>query len=292
MTRTLILLVLALPLSAQERNPADYERYLVPVHAPFSIPGAYGARWQTTLYFRNESGLPLDAFPLTPSCVSSALCFQTVRVAPAFPLGYTGFDIFPSLHPVGMPEAPGGRFLYVERGGAEQLSMRLAVGDVSRTPAGSTEIPIVPDRAFFATTRSILGVPLVPATRVALRVYTADPRADARITVRIHEMSPWYPGNPAHVQPPQLLAERTFTFAYDPSQDTCGFLGCPEGVRYIPGLVQINNLYDAFPELATASTQPYGIRIELVPATPDLRYWPLVTATRDMDGFVSVFTVR
>ena len=133
------------------------------------------------------------------------------------------------------------------------------------------QLPIVPESDFFATTRSILGIPLVPATRVALRVYTADPRPDAAITVRVYEMAPWHPGNPAHVQAPQLLAQRTFTFAYDPSQDTCGFLGCPEGVRYIPGLVQINNLYDA---------------------TPDLRYWPLVTATRDMDGFVSAFTVR
>lgn len=99
-------------------------------------------------------------------------------------------------------------------------------------------------------------------------------------------------GSPAHIEPPKLLAGRTFTFAYDPSQDTCGFLGCPEDVRYIPGLVQINNLYDAFPELATARAQPHGVRIELTPATPGLRYWPLVTATRDVDGFVSVFTAR
>jgi hypothetical protein len=286
--RTLALLLVALPLFSQSRNPAEYERYLVPVHTLQPIPGAYGARWETTLFFRNDTDAPVDAFPLSPNCVGSAFCFQTVRTEPAFPPKHHGFDLFPSLHPVTMMPAPAGRFLYVKG----DLTMRLAVGDTSRTPAGSTELPIVPELEFLAATRSILGVPLVPGTRVALRVYTADERPEASITVRIHEMAPTPLGSPSHTQPPQLLAERTFTFFHDPAQDDCGFLGCPEGVRYIPGIVQINDLHDVFPGLATPPAQRYDLRIELIPNTPGLRYWPLVTATRDVDGFVSVYTVR
>jgi hypothetical protein len=290
MKRTLLLLLFSLSLAAQERDLANYERYLVPVHTLVAIPGAYGAQWRTTLYFRNDGDTPVDAFPLTPSCIDSAICFESVRTAPAFTPRHGGFDIFPSLHPVTMQSAPSGRFLYIERARAEQLSMRLAVGDVSRTPAGSTELPIVPESAFFNTARSILGVPVVPTTRVALRVYTAATQGS--ITVRVHEMAGHELGSPAHFQPPRLLGERTFSFAYDPAHDTCGFLGCPEGVRYVPATVQLLNLHEVFPELATLRDPRYGLRIEIVPNTPGLRYWPLVTATRDIDGFVSVYTVR
>ena len=288
MKRALFLLLLALPFLAQDRNPADYERYLVPVHA--AVPGAYGAQWRTTIYLRNDGSGTLDVFPLSPDCISSVACFRNVRAYPAFRPRQSGF------HPVGavpffMHPSASGRFFYVQREGGEQLSMRLSVADVSRTPAGNTEIPIVPESAFFDTPRSILGVPVVEGTRVALRVYTADPRPEATITVRLEEMGPQRASLPPGVEP-LFAIERTFAFTYDPAQDTCGFVGCPEGVRYIPSIVQINNLLDAFPELATLRPLPYGLRIEIAPDAPGLRYWPLVTATRDVDGFVSVFTVR
>jgi hypothetical protein len=290
----LVVLVFSIPLAGQDRNPADYERYLIPVLTAAPLPGAYGAQWQTTLWLRNEGPATLDAFPLTPDCISSAFCFQQVRPYPAFQPQQTGWHTLPYVRPFGVGGGLGlsGIFLYVERAHAEQLSMRLGVGDVSRTPPGNTQIPIVPESAFFATTRSILGVPVLPTTRVALRIYTADPRPEARVTVRIHEMAPRLIQSAPYIDPPAVLAERTFTFAYDEAQDQCGRVGCDESLRYLPGIVQINNILDAFPELATAGEQPLGVRIEIEPATPDLRYWPLVTTTRDVDGFVSVFTVR
>jgi hypothetical protein len=290
--RILTLLLLSLPLVAQERNPANYERYLIPVVAAEPLPGAYGSRWATTLYFRNDGDTPVDAFPLTPSCISSAFCFQFVRAFPAFPPKITAFEPLPRVAPVTTTAGLSGRFLYIERDRAEQLSMRAAVGDVSRTPPGSTELPIVPESAFFNTTRSILGVALLPATRVALRVYTADTRPGASITVRIHEMAPRLSNEGPFVEAPRLLAERVFTFAYDAAEDRCGFNGCPENVRYVPATVQLTDLAATFPELATMREQPYGVRVEIVPNTPELRYYPIVTAARDMDSFVSLYTVR
>ena len=290
----LVFLLFSIPVAGQDRNPADYERYLIPVLTGPPLPGAYGAQWQTTLWLRNDGATTLDAFPLTPDCISSASCFQQVRPAPAFQPQQTGWHVLPYVRPFGVGGGLGlsGIFLYVERSRAEQLSMRLAVGDVSRTPPGSTQIPIVPESEFLASTRSILGVPVGPATRVALRIYTADARAGAEVNVRIYEMAPRLIQNVPYIDPAVMIGERTFTFAYDEGQDQCGRVGCDESLRYLPGIVQINNILDAFPELATAREQPFGVRIEIEPATPDLHYWPLVTATRDVDGFVSVFTVR
>jgi hypothetical protein len=292
--RTLILLLVAFPLLAQERNSANYERLLIPVLTGV-LPGAYGSLWQTTLLLRNDGDTTLDAFPLSSDCLTSIGCYRSVRSAPAFHPHQTGYHYSPyQLGPFGTKGSATGSFLYVERGRIAQLSARLAVSDVSRTPAGSTEIPLVPESEFFDMPRSILGVPLVPAMRVSLRVYTADERPDTTATVRIHELLPRPSPVPPYIDGPALLAERTFTFVHDAADDNCGFftLGCPPGVRYLPSTIVIGNLLDAFPELATAREQPRGLRIEIEPVTPGLRYWPLVTATRDVDGFVSAFTVR
>ena len=289
MKRTLFLLLAALPLLAQTRNPANYERYLLPVHIG-PLPGAYGSIWQTSLWLRNEGDTTLDAFPLTRDCLTSAFCYSSMRAAPAFRPRQTGYNATPDqFGPFGTKQSPTGTFLYVERG--KPLNARLGVSDISRTPPGNTEIPVVPEREFFASTRSILGVPLLPATRVSLRIYTGDERPGTQVRVRIHEMMPRRnPTPPPFFEDPPLLAERTFTFVHDAANDNCGFNDCVPGIRYLPSTVFAGNLLDAFPELATMREQPHGVRIEIEPLTPGLTYWPLVTTTRDVDGFVSVYT--
>ena len=294
MKRLLVLLVFACPLFAQ-RNPADYERYLLPVVLGVPVPGAFGSQWTTTFRIANDGPETLDVFPLTRDCLTSSFCYQLMRPAPAFQANQPGVHNSPyQLAPFGTPPGATGRFLYVEHAKADQLSVRLAVSDVSRTPPASTQLPVVPESRFFDATRNILGVPFDEGTRVALRVYTADERADPRVTVRIYETVAHLVNAPPFIEGQALLAEGTFAFTHDDADDRCGFADCPPGaLRYVPSTIVIGNLLDVFPQLAHVPTsQPYGLRVQIEPATPGLRYWPLVTVTRDRDSMVSVFTAR
>lgn len=288
MKRTLALLLLALPLFAQ-RKPADYERYLIPVLTAEPLPGAYGSRWSTSFWIRNDGPETADVFPLAPQCVTSSVCFT--RMSSPMPPGGSLWHSPPQYLALSGGARLNGALLYVERAHARQISMRLSVSDVSRTPAGSAEIPVVPESEFFDTKRSILGVKIVPGTRVALRIYTADERPEAGVIVRVHEMVATPYGTPGHPFTPRLLGERTFAFTYE--EAGCAYFDCPAGIRYTPSTIQIGNLLALFPQIATAlAPGVFGLRIEIEPATPGLRYWPLVTETRDADGYVSLYTVR
>ena len=288
MKRTLALLLVALPLFAQ-RSPADYERYLIPVLTSQPLPGAYQSLWSTSFWIRNDGPETADVFPLSPACVTSSVCFT--RMSSPMPAGGSLWHSPPQYLALSSGARPNGAFLYVQRTRARQISMRLGVSDVSRTPAGSAEIPVVPESEFFDTARSILGVKIVPGTRVALRIYTADERPEASVIVRVHELVATPFGTPGIPFRPRLLGERTLAFTYD--EAGCAYFDCPAGIRYTPSTIQIGNLLDAFPEIATALARGFfGLRVEIEPATPGLRYWPLVTETRDADGYVSVYTVR
>jgi hypothetical protein len=291
--RLLVLLVFACPLFAQ-RNPADYERYLLPVIIGAPVPGAFGSLWTSTFRIANDGPETLDVFPLTRDCLTSASCYYSMRPAPAFQPHQGGVHRSPyQMYPFGTTRNATGTFLYVERAKAQQLSVRLAVSDISRTPPASTQLPVVPESQFFDGTRNILGVPFDAGTRVALRVYTSDERADARVIVRVSETIAHLISTSPFVEGPALLAEGTFAYTHDEASDKCGFIDCQPGVRYLPSTIVIGNLVDVFPQLANVPTsQPYGLRIEIEPATPGLRYWPLVTVTRDADSMVSVFTAR
>jgi len=89
----------------------------------------------------------------------------------------------------------------------------------------------------------------------------------------------------------QFFDEVPVTLTYAPATDQCGFVfACPAGIPYRSGYGEISSLLDAVPSLRDAASR--FLRIEIVPMTEGLRYWPLVTITDDETNFVSVYTVR
>lgn len=277
-------------MTAQERGASRYVKLLVPIQAPVAASGAHDTRWQTKLWLRNDGSSTLDAFPLSRDCISSVSCFQSVRGVPAFQPLQTGVHTNPpSPYHLGIVDGPG--FLYVEREKLSQLSAQLHVVDTSRVPNVPAQIPIVPVESFFTSTRSILGVTPQSGTRITLRVYADERIPGAELALRVHYLGPRVLQEAPWIVFPQLIAERRIAFPLDLPPDRCGFpIGCPDGVSYIPAMIQLD-LLALMPEVAIATAQPHGIRIELEPLTPGLRYWPMVTVTENSTSNVSVYTV-
>lgn len=100
--RITALLVVSLITSSalsQRSDPAQYEKFLLPLYT--STAGANGSYWQTLLYLRNEAPRPVDAFPLSPDCVGTSTCFQTVRRSPAFTTDIVGVALRPGSIQIG-----------------------------------------------------------------------------------------------------------------------------------------------------------------------------------------------
>lgn len=277
---------------AAERPPvSEYERLLLPVYGAFD--GANGARWATSLWLRNESDAPVDAFPLSPSCYSSFLCFATMRPYPAFGPRMTGYHELPFIGPfrAGTPSATG-QFLYVERTRAHQLSVQLHIRDASRSHPLSTRLPVVRESDFRTGKQNILGVPVTILGRLSLRIYELDSRPSSEFLVRFWDVLPVEVHGSVIASEIRFFGEVRLKASYDSGAEQCGFLyGCP-AVPYRPGFGEIANLLGAVPSLYDAATRPYGVRIEIVPLTEGVRYWPIVSSTDDETNFVTVFTAR
>lgn len=296
--RVLILLLVAVPLHAQQRDPARYEKVLLPILSPAPIVGADGSRWQTELWLRNASDAPLDVFPAGQDCISSVSCFETMRTYPSLAPHQTSYHVsagtvepwhvgytFPYL---GRP----GRFLYVERSRIDDLDINLHLSDTSRRPvARGTQLPVVRASSFLDRTVNILGVPLGPGSRATLRIYSEESEANGRMAIRVLE-------NTDHWEGLQLIRAKTLVdevaqFDYDAASDNCGFaFQCPDGVRYQPGYIEITDLSQRWPQLNAAATVKFGLRIEIEPLTQGLKFWPMVSVTNDNTHEVTIYTAR
>ena len=287
MKRTLILfsLLFSSTVFAQQRDPAKYVKYLVPIFLSSvsgGLAGANGARWLAPLWLRNDGGTPLDVFPLTPVCCCSVGCTQSVRGYPALAPYETDFDSHePVISSLPLAKgAPEGAFLYVERAAESQLSWQSYVIDDSSVDKERTQLPLIREDRFLSGRRSVVGVALRPDQRMAVRVYDAVPRDGRPITIRVVAETTNVP-----------IAEGQFAFAYDAGTDTCGgYLSvCPAGIPYHPGYLQIVNLAALFPAIASDAGP---LRIEFDPLDPAVRYWPMVTTTDNLSSHVTVYTVR
>jgi len=293
MRRYVLLLALFLThaIAAAERPPvSEYERFLLPVYGTFN--GANGARWTTSLWLRNEGDAPVDAFPLSPTCVSSFLCFAMMRPYPAFEPRMTGYHGLPFIGPfrAGTPSATG-QFLYVERARAHQLSVQLHIRDASRSRSLSTRLPVVRESEFLTGTQNILGVPVSILSRISLRIYELDSRPSSEFLVRFWDVLPVETHGPVIWSEIRFFGEVRMKTSYEGGEQ-CGFLyGCP-AVPYRPGFGEIPSLLGAVPSLYDAAARPDGVRIEIVPLTEGVRYWPLVSSTDDETNFVTIFTAR
>lgn len=284
-----LLLANAINLAAQSRDVGEYVRFLIPMETS-STEGANGSRWETRMFIRNDGDIPLDVFPLSPDgCPVSIGCRQTVRRYPALAPRTTAVDHNPSPKPSYTCHSSRGCFLYVEREKIDQLSMQLHVRDSVHSPGDLTRLPIVSEAEFFESSRSIVSVPVGTGARISLRLYTLTPDSPAEFIVRIYDASMFF--NPLYVMfgPPRLLAETRVATVVQ--AQNCGFWwGCPVGIPYQPGYASIADLLSLSPDISTA--KPNGIRVEIEPVEPGVRYWPMVTVTSNLTNRLSVFTVR
>lgn len=293
--------LVTLTASAQDpRNErARYEKFLVPLYTDVTT-GAHGAAWQTRLLMRNDGAQPLDVFPLRRDCFSTSTCFRTLRGHPSFPPSTTGISPL-DLQPLRAGDSDSsspGLLLYVERAGADDLSAQLHVADTTRRPVTiGTRVPVVRERDAFTKEVSIVGVPIAEGTRATLRIYDFDARADAAVRIRISDTSQRYE-NGRIIPPRGILAEDVLEFAHDPARDDCvfDFTPCPEGYNYQPGTIQIGDLLAEYPQLfqvlPPTTGVEHGIRIEITPLTPGLRYWPMVSVTENATSFVTLYVAR
>ena len=286
----LLALLLAPVAVSQQRNAADYVRFLVPVLT--GAPGANGADWEATLRLRNDGPLPLDAFPLGGDCFCCAQCL-VIRDYPAFQANQDGYGEragLPSPFGISVGGRPGA-FLYVERAVANQFSAHLEIGDVSRTPAQLTTLPIPSETAFLRGRRSVSDVPIAPTGRITVRLYQLNPNAGAVVTMRVYEFGSHFDG-PGQFEPGRLLGETVLAFQYDAQADRCPSpIVCPD-VPYHPGYAQITNLLMSMPQVVNASNTTHRLRLEFEPASPSELYWPMITVTDNVTNAVQVFTVH
>jgi hypothetical protein len=283
-----LILSLAAGAQAQERNPANYVRFLLPVIG--SSAGANGARWEATLWLRNDGDHPVDIFPLTPDCFCCSNCLR-LRAYPALLPNQDGFRTHAGLpEPFGPWLAGGpGVFLYVERLGASRLSANLEVGDSSRETTRTT-LPIVPETDFVAGRRSIIAIPLTLTSRITVRAYQLEPRAASQIAVRVYEFGPAAVGA-YQFRSGKLLAEAALTFERDPHDECPQPIVCP-AVPYHPGYMQISDVAATMPQILTNASVTHQLRIEFEPADPAELYWPIVTVTDNLTNAVQIFTSR
>ena len=295
MKRTPVLLALVVLLLvtssalAQQRDPAQYERVLVPIYAATS--GAFGSQWVTQLTMANDSDRTVDAFPVSRDCNTSIGCYQSIREAPAFlprMIGMVQAD--GSFVPMSIgvrPSTTPGVFLYVEKGAVDGMSFHLNVRGT--TTSFGTQIPVVPEHNFLTGRRNILSVPITADSRAALRIYTDPERMPASVTVRVVEMAEhWVLGGTVPViAGPARLLETHLDFTYDAANDGCSFFTCPQ-TPYRPATIEVTDLLRRYPQIAT----DMPVRIEIEPDDPTLPFWAMVTVTANGTNEMTLFTVR
>lgn len=283
MKRLIAILLVAFPLFAQ-RNPENYTRVLLPAHQTVGTPFGW---WQVSWWFRNDGATPADVFPLAARCGlpgpgPEVRIIEQPSLAPNETWLCNGGDTIPgNAVPPAIPivSATPGAFLYVEREKLPQLTIRgwlqwVRVGGVFEQPAA---LRAIGEDEFVSGRRSVMPVPVTRNTRYALRLYALPETAEgARVTVRVYDMQP---PNAFRIEE-KLLSTHTLALAV-PQASLLPCLDCDlPKVDYVPAGAQ---LFDFVP--ADAVT----LRIEIEPASENVRWWALVSATKAGTNDVAVF---
>ena len=136
---------------------SSYERILLPVSTD-EIPGSFGSRWVTDLWYRNDGDEPAAVFPLAVTDYT-----PSPHVDVLLPVIKAG------------PGGPPGAFLYVTRSLADNLRFNLRVRDLSRQAlTWGTQIPVVREAQFSSKRLVLLAVPIDAHFRALLRIYDAS----------------------------------------------------------------------------------------------------------------------
>lgn len=248
---TFLAAILLLGRTLLAQNP-PYERVMIPLAIAGEVPGAFGSRFTTELYVRNDA----DSFvqvSQTPIGCGMSVC---------------GTGIAPGTSLKLILSVPNGRgsFLYIDNRGTGKLTFNSRVQDVSRQAlTWGTELPIVRDSDWFVgRAAQIINVPTDARFRQTLRVFEDIGGPTRVVRIRIFPMNSEVP-----------LVDTTRSTILDTPN--------PGGLPAFPAYVQINHLVDEFPQLATVSR----VRVEL---SAPFAIWGFVSVTNNETQHITTIT--
>ncbi|HEX6100979.1 MAG TPA: hypothetical protein VF432_31970 [Thermoanaerobaculia bacterium] len=258
---TVILGLIPLTLSA-ETTPG-YTRFLIPVYV-IGTPGAYGSRWQSETWLR-YSGIETMRMTPGPFCFAFECTLEgTVRPGrPSIPFQYLA----------GYPESA--ILVHVESEHASEVAFESRIRDVSRgARSAGTQIPVIREDRMSTGPLYLLNIPIESTFRNTLRVYALPEAEQPEVEVRyFRQPDPNGPGIDLNIY---LLRVDRVALRVPPPLGTW---------QLAPAVAVIGNI-ETFPELAGEST----IWVEVVPLTPGMRAWGLVSVTNNETQQVTVIS--
>lgn len=266
----LVLFLIASVSGAQELE--TFEKILLPVLTPSAIEGANQSFFATQLAI--FSPVRVQYFPKYDWSPDN---MRIVTV------GSLGAEEPPQFFFAASPPSRHGRLFYLDRALSNHVFFSLTL--LSRIAAdqrwNETGLPVVRERDFKTNTVYIPGIAsryvyvggpacreAIPQFRHHLRIYNVDGRSEARVRIRFYQET----GFP---QPPfrELAVEVTQREGTDPSYPMFAQVTLDE----------ICNPFSCHTPCAGGRQ-----RVEIVPETPGLRFWAMVSATDNFTHQVSI----
>lgn len=175
-----------------------------------------------------------------------------------------GRPSLPFQHLTGYPESA--ILVHVESEHAPAVTFESRIRDVSRAAASAgTEVPVVREDRMSAGPLYLLDIPVEAGFRSTLRVYALPDVELPEVEVRyFRQPDPSGPGLDLDIH---LLRTERLALRSRPSAGEWNLF---------PAIAEIGNV-QTFPELAGES----AIWVEIVPLTPGLRIWGLVSITNN-----------
>lgn len=241
-------------------SAADYERRLIPIAAG-PTPGAFGTIWATNTKAVGESPTEIEIVGVLPT-----------RIPPGYGHSYPGNVALPT-----SVNEPPGTILYIPSDGSGALHVSAELEERQITDV-ATPLPVVKEREFIAQTRYFLHLEKRAAVRLYLRVYSLDlshPAPNVRIRIQANTLpssNPWiFVYDTVHTLSAQ---QKTMT-------DAAGMVTVP--IRPLAIEVPLDALLGNVPE-------GVELAVSVVPVSPDLKIWAMVSETDNITQRVSLRT--
>jgi hypothetical protein len=158
---------------------AQYQMLLLPLYLERTVTGSNGSQWRTDFWISNDD--PKETVYLAPW-----MCPQDVACPAVFPLTepLKPGESRHNLVNFGAQSSVG-RFLYVSRNAAANVSFNLRVADVSRNALDSgTEVPVIRQENLLTKAATLHNVPVDSRFRLMVRVYeTTQGSTSFRVSV-------------------------------------------------------------------------------------------------------------
>ncbi|HEX6097621.1 MAG TPA: hypothetical protein VF432_14935 [Thermoanaerobaculia bacterium] len=252
-----------LPVTLRAESTPQYTRFLMPIHV-YDVPGAYGSVWRSQTWFR-YSGAEVMYMAPYPFCFA----FECTLLGPVNP----GRPPVPIQYLANVPD--GAILVHVESAHADEVTFESRIWDVSRAAlSAGTEIPVVREDRMSAGPFYFLNIPIEPRLRATMRLYALPDVEQAEVEVRYFRQ-PDVSGPRIDLSIRLLRVERVMLRMRPPL----------ESWDLFPAFAEIGNI-ETFPELAGEPR----IWVEIVPLTPGMRAWGLVSLTNNETQQVTIIS--